>query len=78
MVNTSGQRTKYSIETKGKKTGNCTIRRMYVDPETKKVTREAFGGYGQPGLPYTSFVEPAAVETVTIILTDKKHNQAGY
>ena len=78
MVNTSGRRTKYSIETKGKKTGNCTIRRMYVDPETKKVMREAFGGYGQPGLPYTSYVEPDAVETVTLILTDKKHNQAGY
>lgn len=78
MVNTSGKRTKYSVETKGKKTGNCTIRRMYLDPETKKVKREAFGGYGQPGLPYTSYVEPDAVETVTLILTDKKHNQAGY
>lgn len=78
MVNTSGKRTKYSVETKGKKTGNCTIRRMYLDPETKKVTREAFGGYGQPGLPYTSYIEPDAVETVTLILTDKKHNQAGY
>ena len=40
--------------------------------------REAFGGYGQPGLPYTSYIEPDAVETVTLILTDKKHNQAGY
>ena len=78
MVNTSGKRTKYSVETKGKKTGNCTIRRMYLDPETKKVKREAFGGYGQPGLPYTSYIEPDAVETVTLILTDKKHNQAGY
>lgn len=78
MVNTSGRRTKYSIETKGKKTGNCTIRRMYVDPETKKMTREAFGGYCQPGLPYTSYVEPDAVETVTLILTDKNRNQAGY
>lgn len=78
MVNTSGKRTRYSVETKGKKTGNCTIRRMYLDPETKKVKREAFGGYGQPGLPYTSYVEPDAVETVTLILTDKKHNQAGY
>ena len=78
MVNTSGKRTKYTVETKGKKTGNCTIRRMFLDPETKKVKREAFGGYGQPGLPYTSYVEPDAVETVTLILTDKKHNQAGY
>ena len=78
MVNTSGRRTKYSLETKGKKTGNCTIRRMYVDPGTKKVKREAYGGYSQPGLPYVSYVEPDAVETVTLILTDKKHNQAGY
>ena len=40
--------------------------------------REAFGGYGQPGLPYTSSIEPGAVETVTLILTDRKYNQAGY
>ena len=78
MVNTSGRRTKYTVETKGKKTGDCTIRRMYVDPGTKKVKREAYGGYSQPGLPYVSYVEPDAVETVTLILTDKKHNQAGY
>ena len=78
MVNTSGKRTKYTVETKGKKTGNCTIRRMFLDPGTKKVKREAFGGYGQPGLPYTSSIEPGAVETVTLILTDRKYNQAGY
>jgi hypothetical protein len=78
MVNTSGKRVKMTVELKSKKTGNCTYRRMFIDPETKKVRREAMGSFAQPGLPFVASIDPDCIETITVIVTTKNYNQAGY
>lgn len=78
LVNTSGKRTRVTTDLKKMKSGNATYRRMFIDPETKKVRREAIGAYGQPGLPFTSIIDPDCIETVTFIMTKQNFNQAGY
>jgi len=78
LVNTSGKRTRVTTDLKKMKSGNATYRRMYLDPETKEVKREALGAYGQPGLPFTSVIDPNCIETVTFIMTKQNFNQAGY
>lgn len=78
MVNTSGKRAKMTVELKSKKTGNCTYRRMFIDPETKKVRREAMGSFAQPGMPFVASIDPDCIETITVIVTTKNYNQAGY
>lgn len=78
MVNTSGKRSYLTVDLKSKKTGNCTYRRMFIDPRTKKVTREAMGSFSQPGFPFVAAVDPDCIETITVILTIRNHNQAGY
>ena len=78
MVNTSGERAKVTVDLKAKKSGNCTYRRMFIDPETKKVRRQAMGSFSNPGFPFVATIEPDCIETITVILTNQNFNQAGY
>lgn len=78
MVNTSGERAKVTVDLKAKKSGNCTYRRMFIDPETKKVRRQAMGSFSNPGFPFVATIDPDCIETITVILTTQNFNQAGY